>query len=317
MAKTLEQINREFVDEWVLNRPITDRIPTAEEHTETSSAVFHAQSDPDEIFSFSDYGKPTPAPQANLTHKSDLDTFIAEIDEMISPRTAQPEPPFEYESTDIPLCAESVTYTADSDYSEVQQTKPAKKRVAGSIISNILFYVFIIGAVAAAFASTLNNDGKPHDFFGYSYFKVDSGSMQKVYPIGTLIVTHKTDPKDLKTGDDITFFMTSTKIVTHRIMDVYENLNGNERGFQTQGVNNAKPDTDIVLTDQVIGKVIFSAQYVGAFLDILREKLVTVMLVLALLLILSFSLQVLFRIRKEEKEQKLREGERKTNLMSA
>lgn len=185
---------------------------------------------------------------------------------------------------------------------EPQQEEPERKGSGLRTMTDILFYIVIFGIVFMAFVSTANG---PRNIFGYSYFTVLTRSMQDEIPKGSLVITKKTDPDELEVGDTITFFKNATTTVTHKIADIYEDYNSSgARGFQTKGVNNSNPDTDIVLAVNVVGKVVFSMPKAGAILAALRDNLVLAFLALALLMVLSFSLQVYFRIRKEEKQEK-------------
>ena len=148
----------------------------------------------------------------------------------------------------------------------------------------------------------------PRNIFGYSYFNVLSTSMQDEIPKGSLVITKNTDPDDLEIGDTITFFRNADKTITHKIMGIYENCgpDSDQRGFQTQGVNNSRPDSEIVLSQSIIGKVVYSFPNAGNILDTVKKNMAVIIVSLILLLALSFALQTFFGIRKEEKAKKTR-----------
>ena len=195
----------------------------------------------------------------------------------------------------------------------VEETPPSKS-LGRRVVSNILFYLALVAIVLGAFV--YSNDGgnpkNPKSILGYSYFTVLSGSMQKEIPIGSLVITKQVDPTTLNVGDTITFFRDGT-IVTHKIVDVSDDAGG--RAFTTQGVNNLNPDTEPVPAGNVIGKVVFHVANVGNYMTILRNNLLYIFLIFALAVVLSISLRVFLRIRREEKSQQLVYTERATALL--
>ncbi len=89
-------------------------------------------------------------------------------------------------------------------------------------------------------------------------FQVATGSMEPVYKVGDIIVVSKTNPKDLKIGDDVTYHGSENEFagltITHRIINTrYEN---GKYYFITKGVANTGEDPEIS-EDNVYGKVIY------------------------------------------------------------
>ena len=70
---------------------------------------------------------------------------------------------------------------------------------------------------------------------GIKTYIVTSGSMEPLYPIGSLVYVKSVDASEIKIGDAITFYMNeSTIVATHQ---VYE-INEGKSEFRTQGINN-------------------------------------------------------------------------------
>ena len=139
-----------------------------------------------------------------------------------------------------------------------------KKNTALNVISNILFYLVIIGIVLGAFLVKSSSGGRPTMIAGFSAFRVLSSSMEDVYPKGSLIISKSVDPNELVVGDDITFMVSETSSVTHRIISITQNYLGTGKpGFETQGTMNEKPDKDMVAAANVVGKVVFSSKALG------------------------------------------------------
>lgn len=95
---------------------------------------------------------------------------------------------------------------------------------------------------------------------------VTSGSMEPLYPTGSLLYVKKVDAKDIKKGDAITFYMEGSQIVaTHQ---VYE-IDKENKQFKTQGINN-KDDEGNIIHDampvkfkSLIGTPVICIKYLG------------------------------------------------------
>jgi len=87
-----------------------------------------------------------------------------------------------------------------------------------------------------------------------------SGSMLPVIKVGDVIIVQKVPPEQVQTGDIIQF-KTENIRVAHRVIDIKEE--NKQRVLITKGDNNQSADTDPVLPEQVIGKVIGIVPKVG------------------------------------------------------
>lgn len=101
---------------------------------------------------------------------------------------------------------------------------------------------------------------------GLKTFIVTSGSMEPLYPTGSLIYVKKTDASKIKQGDTITFYMQGQSIIaTHQVYEIdKDNLQ-----FKTQGINNRDENGNIIHDalpvnySSLIGKPIFCIKYLG------------------------------------------------------
>ncbi|MGB4303480.1 MAG: signal peptidase I [Syntrophomonadaceae bacterium] len=87
-----------------------------------------------------------------------------------------------------------------------------------------------------------------------------SGSMLPVIKVGDVIIVQKVPPEQVQTGDIIQFKAENIR-VAHRVIDIKEE--NKQRVLITKGDNNQSADTDPVLPEQVIGKVIGIVPKVG------------------------------------------------------
>ncbi len=147
------------------------------------------------------------------------------------------------------------------------------------IVSNTL----VISAVVLAFLL--------HGFqlFGIEPYSVLSGSMESVYPTGSVIYVAKADPSKLEVNDVITFKMPSGTIATHRIVElVSDETNPDIIKFRTKGDENEIADGTLVDFNSVIGKPLFCIPFLGYLATYIMNptgKFVALSVVVALILI--------------------------------
>lgn len=157
--------------------------------------------------------------------------------------------------------------------SKSEKTEPKKQNRLLETLSNLLFYAVIIGVVLGAFLIKSGGSGRPTMIAGYSAFTVLTSSMEDVYPKGSLIITKSVDANDLHVGDDITFMVSETSSITHRIIGIEENyLDTGERAFETQGVMNENADKEPAAAANVVGKVIFCSPGLGKAASFTRKN---------------------------------------------
>lgn len=91
-----------------------------------------------------------------------------------------------------------------------------------------------------------------------------TSSMEPSLPPGTLIVVRPVDPVELAVGDVVTYQIRSGEpaVITHRVIAISESTIG-ERSFQFKGDNNSDPDPDLVVPDQIQGRVWYSVPFIG------------------------------------------------------
>jgi signal peptidase len=112
-----------------------------------------------------------------------------------------------------------------------------------------------------------------HSIFGYSFFIVLTGSMEREIPQGSLVVVRQVEPDAVEVGDDITFLSDRDKTVTHRVVRIFEDYEGSgARGFETQGLENPMPDAGIVYAANVVGRAVFHVAGVGDTIDWIKMR---------------------------------------------
>ena len=174
-----------------------------------------------------------------------------------------------------------------------------------SHISGVLFYGFLIALVVGVFFLSGNQEaGVPRHMAGFSAMRVLTGSMQSEIPQNSLIITRRVDPREIRVGDDITFLVSETITVTHRVIAIHEDMDETGgRGFQTQGVENPQPDREIVLPENIIGRVIWHNLLLGQALLFVRENIIFVGIFAVLLLVFIVAIKALRKPKEEIQEE--------------
>ena len=196
--------------------------------------------------------------------------------------------------TDTSMAKEIKKEKADEEDKKLKQ----KGRKA-SVISDIIFYLALVAMVAFAVLFSRGAFGS-QTVGGYRFYEVLTTSMDSVYPRGSLILIEEVDANELVVGDDITFVKGSGDLITHRIEEIKENHEGSgSRAFVTKGVDNAAADADVVLAEEIVGKVVKGFTGLGAALSLIGSNLWIVLVLFLALMALSFFLKV---FRREQKK---------------
>ena len=150
---------------------------------------------------------------------------------------------------------------------QARQEKKEKRRGVLKRAAGILLYAAIVCVLLITVILNGRSDQKL-TLFGYSGFTVLSESMQSEIPEGALVLVKRVDPDHIRVGDDITFIRRKDNLtVTHRVIridDHYGESGG--KGFQTQGIENAAPDQDVICADDIIGVVKHTVPGLGSAL---------------------------------------------------
>lgn len=102
--------------------------------------------------------------------------------------------------------------------------------------------------------------GETPALFGlYQLYSVETGSMEPTLTVGSVIICKKAKyPGRLEAGEVVTFHTLSGAVVTHRIIEVTADENGNT-AYRTKGDNPINsPDRELLSPDRVIG--VFAAK---------------------------------------------------------
>lgn len=168
--------------------------------------------------------------------------------------------------------------------------KSNKKNIIEKIINfllNILIVIFSIILLISIYTGVQTKifHSDYADFFGYSIFEVQTGSMADAINAGDwIIIKSTTNPK----LNDVVTYELNGEYITHRIIEVYKGT------YVTRGdANNAKDDP--IRGDQIIGKVVLVLSNFGIFRKTLFNPAVLISLIITLLVF-----NLLFRKKQKE-----------------
>ncbi|MFL7795630.1 signal peptidase I [Clostridium chauvoei] len=155
-----------------------------------------------------------------------------------------------------------------------------------------MFYVVIVGIIVFALSPKL---------FGFSFYSVLSGSMTGSIDTGSIIAVKKVEASKIKKSDVITFKTGGDTVVTHRVVNVF---NENGLKFATKGDANEQIDPMKTSEDNVIGKVIFHLPFLGYLIVFIQNNLVVVGITLTILIVGGYLIENFFS--KKTKAEKVR-----------
>ncbi len=107
----------------------------------------------------------------------------------------------------------------------------------------------------------------PH--FGWRVDAVLSGSMEPQLKVGSLVVVRPVGPETIVVGDIITFHLAGVDetVVTHRVNSIQRN---SPLHFETKGDANNKPDSSLVPSQDLVGKVCLNIPFLGYFTEFMK-----------------------------------------------
>ena len=124
--------------------------------------------------------------------------------------------------------------------------------VWGLLIIALILCVFVISQVLSQGYISIG---------GYSMFRVATGSMEPELPIGTLLISEKTEISRIQKGDIVNYHSKLNGmigvVITHRVIDIHQDANGTIY-LETKGDANQYADGSYVDEGNLIGKVVFA-----------------------------------------------------------
>lgn len=171
----------------------------------------------------------------------------------------------------------------------VEKIKNLKVFRIARLIKNIICWVLIIVlAFTLIVFLTTRIQGNTPSVFGYSIYRISSGSMEPELMVGDIILDKVVDDEtEIAVGDVITFEGGSQfdgKLVTHKVIKApYTDENGNTM-LQTHGIANELDDTPISI-DQVRAKMICKVPFIDTLYNLFLTPSGLIILILLIILV--------------------------------
>lgn len=137
----------------------------------------------------------------------------------------------------------------------IENETPIRRRI------NVLITVLLVFAVLLCLWVTFQVIGKGYvNLFGYSLFRVVTGSMEPTIPVGSLLVCKHVGMEAVQLEDIICFRAQESAIfgqmMTHRVTGIFPMADGSLL-FETRGDANLTADGFLVSQTNFVGKVIW------------------------------------------------------------
>ena len=139
-----------------------------------------------------------------------------------------------------------------------------KQKLYSSLV-RIMNFIGVMLMVAVIAATIPLNVPK---LFGMQIFSVLTGSMEPVYPVGSVLYVQETTPDQVSVGDAITYSLGdgSEYVMTHRVIQILDT----EQAFVTQGDANDIADEAPISFSKLIGKPVFCIPKLAVVADFIH-----------------------------------------------
>lgn len=192
---------------------------------------------------------------------------------------------------------------------KIEKIKNLKVFRIARMIKNIICWVLIIVlAFTLIVFLTTRIQGNTPSVFGYSIFRISSGSMEPELMIGDVILDKVVnDESEISVGDVITFEGGSqfdNLIVTHKIIKApYVDEDGNIM-LQTKGVANEIEDKPITFS-QVRAKMICKIPYIDTLYNLFLSPSGLLIMILLIVLVFIDEIANIIRVMSGKDERRI------------
>jgi len=181
--------------------------------------------------------------------------------------------------------------------------KDVKKRkfllkTVGNVLSYTLIILLVICVALIAISAITDGPGNGLSIGPYKLIVVLSDSMNPSLSVGSLAIAKGVPQEVLSVGDIITYHPLDGRdtLVTHRISE-----KNTDNSFLTKGDASNAPDSNPVLYEEIVGKVVFSIPFLGYVFSFIKTPPGIITLVAFVIICELFSL--LIKSKKGEKDR--------------
>lgn len=187
-------------------------------------------------------------------------------------------------------------YTEEAIKNRKNKIENIKKKI-NTLICIILVPLLIYNV--SLLIQAIIEPNKTPALFGIKMYVIVSGSMEPELNIGDIVIVKENDNYQ---KDDVISFRQGQSVITHRIIEV---INDDKISYKTKGDNNNTEDKQIVLKEDIEGKVINKIPTVGKFVLVVKDKTILIVIVLLyyIFLVRDQSIQKRKNTRKIKRER--------------
>lgn len=162
-----------------------------------------------------------------------------------------------------------LTNTKHYNVKIIKKKEPLIKLILGVLSYAMFIFLLLIGVTLLVYVIDIKIRQSKGDYSApkFNAYVVLTGSMLPEIKVKDVVITKKTEGKDLKEGDVITFASTDSRfagtIITHRIIKKNPKTDKEGFTFQTKGDNNNVADSALVTEGNIFGKVILKIPKLG------------------------------------------------------
>ena len=171
------------------------------------------------------------------------------------------------------------------DYYEEKLKKVQKRKLIRRILVKVIYILLlpIILWELIIVIKTIKNPNETPDVFGIKTFTIISGSMEPNISVNDLVIIKEVNENEIKKGDIISFKING-EIITHRVINIETDTNG-EILYTTQGDANNIQDSIKIKFENIEGKYIGKISKIGGILIALKSKTKLAIIIIVLLII--------------------------------
>lgn len=158
------------------------------------------------------------------------------------------------------------------DYYNEKINKKHKTKIIKSILVKLIYILAlpIIIWNLSMIIQTIQNPYETPSMFGIKIFCIISGSIEPNISVNDLVIIKEVPQDEIQVNDIISYDING-EIITHRVVDIYENANG-EIQYITQGDANNIEDSTPIIYENIKGKYIGKIPQVGRIVLALKSK---------------------------------------------
>lgn len=162
---------------------------------------------------------------------------------------------------------------------EYAQKEDGGNSMGGKIILKVISIAAAVLVVAAAIVIA------GPQLLGWRPMVVLSGSMEPVYPVGSMVYVRKVSPQEVKVGEPIAFYLEDgSTVITHRVV----RIDTQKQAFYTKGDANQVEDGTATPYSRLIGTPAFDIPKVGylaSYLGTASGRIIMITILVCILLI--------------------------------